>query len=132
MLFESWDIAILVAIIPPMARHIIYQTLEINHGRIAVVQTSGATSMSRCKYLEIGGRTRRQFRFSPTPGLTPTGMMLRYQPTPVNLLAKGLSMNTDRCHDEAQFHWLRYQLDSCVKILPTVVAEWLEHWWYVV
>ena len=46
MFFESWDIAILVAIIPPMARHMLCQKLEINHGRIAVAQTSGAISIS--------------------------------------------------------------------------------------
>ena len=37
-------------------------------------------------------------------------------------------MNSDRCHDEAQFQWLRYQLDSRVKLLLTLVAKWLERW----
>ena len=37
-------------------------------------------------------------------------------------------MNSDCCHDEAQFQWLRYQLDSRVKLLPTLVAKWLESW----
>ena len=37
-------------------------------------------------------------------------------------------MNSDRCHDEAQFQWLRYQLDSRVKLLPTLVAKWIECW----
>ena len=37
-------------------------------------------------------------------------------------------MNLDRGHDEAQFQWLRYQLDSHVKLLPTLVAKWLERW----
>ena len=46
----------------------------------------------------------------------------------LNLLAKGLSMNSNLGHDEAQFQWLRYQLDSCVKLLPTLVAKWLERW----
>ena len=35
----------------------------------------------------------------------------------VYLLAKGLSMNSDHCHNEAQFHWLRYLLDSYVQPL---------------
>ena len=35
-------------------------------------------------------------------------------------------MNSDRCHDESQ--WLRYKLDSRVKLLPTLVAKWLERW----
>ena len=39
-------------------------------------------------------------------------------------------MNSDRCHNEAQFQWLGYQLDSRVKLLPTLVAKWLEHWKY--
>ena len=37
-------------------------------------------------------------------------------------------MNLDRRHDEAQFQWLKYQLDSRVKLLPTLVAKWLERW----
>ena len=37
-------------------------------------------------------------------------------------------MNSDLGHDEAQFQWLRYQLDSRVKLLPTLVAKWLERW----
>ena len=37
-------------------------------------------------------------------------------------------MNSDRCHNEAQFQWLRYQLDSRVKLLPTLVAKWSERW----
>ena len=37
-------------------------------------------------------------------------------------------MNSDLVNDEAQFQWLRYQLDSCVKFLPTLVAKWLERW----
>ena len=41
--------------------------------------------------------------------------------------AKGTSMNSDLGHDEAQFQWLRYQLDSRVKLLLTLVAKWLEH-----
>ena len=48
-----------------------------------------------------------------------------FQPL-VNLLAKGLSMNSDCGHDEAQFQW--YQLDSRVKLLRTLVAKWLERW----
>ena len=47
MLFESLDIAILIAIIQPMDRHMLYQTLEIDHGQIAVAQTSGAKSTSQ-------------------------------------------------------------------------------------
>ena len=80
----------------------------------------------------VVGQTRRGFGFLLPPGLAPTVIMLLYQPTPVNLLAKGLSMNLDRCHKKAQFHWLRYQLESLVILFPTVVAEWLERWWYVV
>ena len=41
-------------------------------------------------------------------------------------------MNSDRCHNEAQFQWLRYQLDSHVKLFPTLVAKWLECWKCVV
>ena len=37
-------------------------------------------------------------------------------------------MNSDRRHGEAQFQWLKYQLDSRVKLLPTLVAKWLERW----
>ena len=37
-------------------------------------------------------------------------------------------MNSDLGHDEAQFQWLRYQLDSHVKLLTTLVAKWLERW----
>ena len=37
-------------------------------------------------------------------------------------------MNSDLGHDEAQFQWLRYQLDSRFKLLPTLVAKWLERW----
>ena len=37
-------------------------------------------------------------------------------------------MNSDRCHNEAQFQWLRYQLDPRVKLSPTLVAKWLERW----
>ena len=37
-------------------------------------------------------------------------------------------MNSELGHDEAPFQWLRYQLDSCVKLLPTLVAKWLERW----
>ena len=43
-------------------------------------------------------------------------------------LQKGLSMNSDRFHNEAQLQWLRNQLDSCVKLLLTLVAKWLERW----
>ena len=39
-------------------------------------------------------------------------------------------MNSDLGHDEAQFQWLRYQLDSRVKLLPTLVVKWLEGWKY--
>ena len=37
-------------------------------------------------------------------------------------------MNSDLGHNEAQFQWLRYKLDSCVKLLQTLVAKWLERW----
>ena len=37
-------------------------------------------------------------------------------------------MNSDLGHNEAQFQWLRYQLDSRVKLLPTLVAKWIERW----
>ena len=30
--------------------------------------------------------------------------------------------------DSAQFQWLRYQIDFCVKLLPTLAAKWLECW----
>ena len=70
----------------------------------------------RIPVLEVG-QTGSKFRLAPTPGLTPTGTMLPYRSTLVNLLAKGLSMNSDLGHNEAQFQWLRYQLDSRVKLL---------------
>ena len=41
-------------------------------------------------------------------------------------------MKSDRRHNEAQLQWLRYQLDSEVKLLPTLVAKWLERWKCVV
>ena len=37
-------------------------------------------------------------------------------------------MNSDHSYDEAQFQWLRYQLDSRVELLPTLVAKWIERW----
>ena len=35
-------------------------------------------------------------------------------------------MKSDSGRNEAQFQWLRYQLDSRVKLLLTMVAKWLE------
>ena len=37
-------------------------------------------------------------------------------------------MNSDLGHNEVQFQLLRYQLDSRVKLLVTLVAKWLERW----
>ena len=37
-------------------------------------------------------------------------------------------MNSDIGHNEAQFQWLTYQLYSRLKLLPTLVAKWLERW----
>ena len=53
--------------------------------------------------------------FSPNPFILITEIQINFF-----FLAKGLSINSDLGHDEAQFQWLRYQLDSRVK--------WLERW----
>ena len=37
-------------------------------------------------------------------------------------------MNSDLGHDEGQFQGLRYQVDSRVNLLLTLVAKWLERW----
>ena len=33
------------------------------------------------------------------------------------------------CHVKAKFHWVMYQLDSHVKLLPTVVSKGSKCWW---
>ena len=62
------------------------------------------------------------------PDLNGNCFIAESHPLVINTLANRPVHESDRCHDEAQFQWLRYQLDSRVKLLPTLVAKWIECW----